>query len=667
VKKFPLFLNFDPRLKAELRGQRRLIVLGLICVLVAVILEAGIYKLVSYSIASVQEAAPIALTESERERIAANEMRDRASQIAPRLERSEDEVFQSLMRHWTEARTFEDAGLPSSLAADLGVPESLVLTALGQDRPRAVGNPAALERLAYYIVAIILLFSLKYWFTRGQAFYLSAAGARLATDMRLKLFAKLQRLPVSYFNDKRAGGIYSVLTNDVNVYQNSVWIVRDSIDGPLKAVVFFAVIFFTQWQLAIVSLLIIPPMAYVIQRNGKRMRARQAVVQDDLGEVGAMTNEALMGTRVVRAFAAESVVQQTYSRFVEKSYASQLEAIRTQASLRPLVELIGAVMLAIVIYICGWLSYGGALNLGQIALLVLALDKINQGFRSIGGVANMYNMVQAATNRIYSEVLDVAEAADADHGHTLPHLTGRIEFRDVTFAYPDGTEAVKNVNFVIEPGTSLALVGPSGAGKSTIADLLLRFYDPSGGQILIDGVDIRELNISWLRKQIGVVPQQTFLFAGTIAENIRLGKEDATDDELRAAANAAHAQEFINNLPESYRTQIGESGIRLSGGQRQRLAIARALVRRPTILLLDEATSALDPASEKAVTEALGQIMQERTTLFIAHRLTTAARADRILVLRRGEVVELGSHKELMEQGGVYAGLFQAFSGGVLA
>jgi ABC-type multidrug transport system fused ATPase/permease subunit len=407
-------------------------------------------------------------------------------------------------------------------------------------------------------------------------------------------------------------------------------------------------------------------MAFVIQRNGRKMKDAQLKVQDDLADLGAMTSEALMGTRVIRAFAAEEKVESTYSNLVERSYRSQVVAIKRLSSLRPLVELIGAFALAAVLYICGWMSYAGIIQLGQIAALIYALDRINQGFKSIGSVTNTYSMVEAASLRIHTEVLDVPEPHDSDSGETLAHPVGHIEFRNVSFAYPDGTEALRNVSFTIEPGTSLALVGPSGAGKSTIADLVLRFYDPSEGQILFDGRDIRTLRLSWLRNQIGVVPQQTFLFAGSVADNLRLGKEDATDEELREAAIAAHADEFISTMNVGYSSELGESGIRLSGGQRQRIAIARALVRKPALLLLDEATSALDPTSEKIVTEALDEIMRTRTTLFIAHRLTTAARADRILVLRRGEVVELGSHKDLIDRGGVYAGLFAAFSGGVL-
>jgi ABC-type multidrug transport system fused ATPase/permease subunit len=248
----------------------------------------------------------------------------------------------------------------------------------------------------------------------------------------------------------------------------------------------------------------------------------------------------------------------------------------------------------------------------------------------------------------------------------LDRVEGRIEFRDVSFTYPDGTQALTKVSFVIEPGQSLALVGPSGSGKSTIADLLLRFYEPTSGQILLDGVDLCELRRNWLRGLMGVVPQNTFLFAGTIADNIRMGNPHATSAEIADAAHAAHVDVFVDEMPARYDSSVGESGVGLSGGERQRVAIARAIVRKPQILLLDEATSALDAVSEKHVQQALEEIMPGRTTLMIAHRLTTAARANRILMLRGGQVIEFGSHRELMDRDGAYAAMYRAFNSGLI-
>lgn len=522
-------------------------------------------------------------------------------------------------------------------------------------------------RLAIVCGGVIGLFGVKYVFTRGQSYYLSHAAARMSSDVRKRLFAKLLRLPVSYFGKRRAGSIQSILTNDVGVYQAAVTIVRDSFDGPIKAIGALGFVFYYQPILGGVALLFMPIFVTVIQRNSKKMKRAQKDVQEALADLNATTQEVLQGTRIVKAFGAEERMQGIYGDLVEHSFEKQMRATRRTASLRPLVELIGAVAIALVLLVAGYLASLGRLIVADIAAVIFALDTVNQGIRNMASVNNTYAQVQAAAERIYGEVLDVPEEhVDALGSRTLENSRGRIEFQNVSFAYPDGTEALRNVDFVLEPGTSLALVGPSGAGKSTIADLMLRFYDPTAGRILFDGVDLRELDVEWLRNQIGVVPQQTFLFAGSIADNIRLGSPHATQAELEEAAKAAHADAFVDRMPARYEADLGEGGQGLSGGERQRVAIARALVRQPAILLLDEATSALDATSEKVVTEALDEIMRTRTSLFIAHRLTTAARADRILVLSRGEVVEQGSHTELMDANGAYAGLFRAFSGGVL-
>jgi len=666
-----LFKRFDSRLSAELKTQRGLIARGLACVVVTSILTGATVPLIGQAVQAISDAsAQGGRTYAEQKYLA----KDEVQLLAKRLNATETQVVDTLSRLQASRDLSGDVmgvGESIALARNLGVQTDAVQKALkeiAKERKAKRQAPRdAVNKLGVISLLVVAVYALKYWFTRGQTYYLSKASARLASDLRLRLFNKLQRLPISYFNNRRIGGIQSVLTNDVNVYQTAVTIIRDSIDGPIKALSAFVFIVWTQWQLAMVTLLFLPAMAIAIQRNGRKMKDAQTQVQADLAELNGMTTEALTGTRVVKAFSAEGSVGASYSRLVEKSFGSQMKAVKRQSSLRPLVELIGALALATVLYICGWLAFNGVLNIGQLASLVFALDVINQGARNLGSVNNTYNQVQAASERIYREVLDVPEESEQSPGtRTILVPEGRIEFRNVAFSYPDGTEALKGVSFVIEPGTSLALVGPSGAGKSTIADLLLRFYRPTSGQILFDGVDIQELDVHWLRSQIGVVPQQTFLFAGTISENIRMGNATATDREVLDAARAAHAEEFINQMPERFESELGERGTRLSGGQMQRVAIARALIRKPTILLLDEATSALDAQSEKAVQSALDEIMRKRTTLFIAHRLTTAARANTILMLRGGEVIEEGSHQALMAANGAYASMYHAFGNGEL-
>jgi ATP-binding cassette, subfamily B, bacterial MsbA len=661
-----LFRSFDPRLAAELRSQRKLIAIGLACVVVTSILTSSTAIFIKYSLQAINDARNL----SEQHLLQQDEIRS----LSARLGRTDVEVSRALagiesrqVASGTYLSPAEEAEVARSLRVD---PASLhremqsTLAERGGDRRTPQD---ALRMLAWLSLGVVGIYGLKYWFTRGQVYFLSKAANSLATDLRIKLFDKLQRLPVTYFNEKRAGGIQSVLTNDVNVYQSAVGMIRDSIDGPIKAIGSLIVIFVLQWQLALVAVCFFPFMFAAIQRNSKKMKAAQAKVQEDLADLASVSLESLQGSRVVKAFSAEERVLQDYRGYVSRSFRSQMEAVKRLASLRPLVELIGAVGLALVIYVAGVLASQGRLQVADIGALVFALDVVNQGFRHLGSVKNTGAQVEAASSRIYKEILDVPEEhIDSPDSITLPLPLGRIEFKNVSFTYPDGTPALKNVSFTIEPGRSLALVGPSGAGKSTIADLVLRFYDPTEGDIFFDGVNLKEIKVSWLRGQIGVVPQQTFLFSGSIADNIRLGKPGATEEEIAEAAHAAHADVFVEKMPSRYASTIGEQGMGLSGGEKQRVAIARALVRKPSLLLLDEATSALDATSEKEVTKALEEIMHQRTTLFIAHRLTTAARADEILYLRRGEVVEQGSHRELMDRNGEYAALFRVFSNGVL-
>lgn len=663
-----VFKRLDPRLMAELKAQRKTIALGLACVLITSLLTSATIWFIERSVRAISDAAPIRSASAPS---LAPQMPDaELKRVAAELNMSETEA-REFLRSTDEALAAErrDALVRQAQARNLdpeAVEKAFGFAAETQEEAEQ-RRRNALVTLGWTALAIVGIFAIKYIFTRGQSYFLSKAAAELAADLRRRMFAKLQRLPINYFHGKRSGAIQSVLTNDVNVYQNAVMIIRDSIDGPIKAVTALVTIFILQWQLAAMALLTFPVMWLFIQRNGKRMRVAQRKVQDDLANLNSVTAENLQGVRIVKAFSAEARMEASYGEHVQKALKSQLVAARRVASLRPLVELIGAVALALVLYFCGFLAFRGQLQLSQIAALIFAFDVINQGFRSLGYVNNTYNQVQAAAGRIYDLILDVEEEhASLAGAKRLENPTGRIEFHDVWFTYADGTEALRGVSFVLEPGTSLALVGPSGAGKSTIADLLLRFYDPTKGHITFDGVDLRDLDKQWLRERIGVVPQQNFLFAGTIADNLRLGAPSATDDDLREAARIAHADVFIDPQPEGYNAIVGERGVGLSGGEIQRVAIARALVRKPTLLLLDEATSALDAHSEKAVQEALDELMATRTSLFIAHRLTTAARATRILVLRRGEVVESGSHRDLMDRQGVYASMYQAFSSGIL-
>ncbi|MGI8922666.1 MAG: ABC transporter ATP-binding protein [Fimbriimonadales bacterium] len=513
---------------------------------------------------------------------------------------------------------------------------------------------------------IIALYSVKYWFTRGQMYYLSDVAHRVTASLRQQLFSKLQSLPIAYFNNKRTGAIQSVITNDVNVIQSGVPLVRDVISAPIRTFGGLTLILILNWKLALVSFIAVPPVAWLIMQNSRKVRKAQETVQQSMSEMTATMNESLGAVRVVRAFSAEERQSQNFSLAVEATYDSNMKVVGRVARLKPLVEIIGAFAIAIIFYLGGILVAQKEMTAGSLLSFIYLLDVIKNGATGIGNISSVYSQVLAATDHVYAEVLDVeSDMKDDENAITLPDPKGHVEFQDVSFTYPDGTPALHGVSFTIEPGTSAALVGRSGAGKSTIADLLLRFYDPTLGAVIFDGNDLRRLDSRWLRKQIGVVPQQTLLFASTIRENITFGKPDATDKEVKQAARSAHADEFISTTPDGYDTVLGERGVRLSGGEMQRVAIARALLVEPKVMLLDEATSSLDAMSEQIVQEALDGIMRERTTLIIAHRLSTAARADQIIVLSQGRIVEKGSHSELISLNGTYAGMYRAFNAGL--
>jgi ATP-binding cassette, subfamily B, bacterial MsbA len=663
--KFRIIPKLDPRIASALSEQRKPILKGLVCTALGAIIAAGMIPLTERTINAIQRAAPM--------RVDLKQAQPYESELSKALGIRVEIVREAIQVGTKKSRLPTDILPPAEVLADeLKVSQEQVDRAyagLGEDEKPSSPEQQndALHDLGLLCLGVIGLFGLKYTFTRGQAYYLSYAANKLAANLRVKMYAKLQRVPMHYFANKRVGGLQSILTNDINVYQTAVTVIRDSIDGPFKAISALIAIFIIQWQLALLALMFVPFLAWFVQRNGQKMKRDQTQVQENLAHLGAFTNEALGGVRVVKAFAAEGTMMRMYQDNVDTSFKSQMRAARRFAQLKPMVELIGAVSLATILYVCGHMARAGTLQISQIVALTFALDVINQGFRSLSNVSNTLSSVQAAADRIYGEILDQPdEESTLGKGRVLENVQGRIAFENVEFSYPDGTQALNSVSFLIEPGTSLALVGPSGAGKSTIADLLLRFHDPSSGRITLDGVDIRELDLQWLRSQFGVVPQQTFLFAGTIEDNLKLSRQNATEAELREATRIAHANGFIDASIHGLQTVLGERGAKVSGGEAQRLAIARALVGNPKLMLLDEATSNLDAESERAVTEAMDEVMVGRTTILIAHRLTTAMRASDILVLRKGAAIESGKPQELVQRQGVFSDMWRTFNHGMI-
>lgn len=539
--------------------------------------------------------------------------------------------------------------------------------------------------------AVLVVFLIKGLFSFWQAYLLSLTANSVATRLRDQLFAHLHSLSLSFFNRRRTGAILSVLTNDVPVIQGAAMGVRDIISAPLTIIVSLAWLFFLSWRLALLAVVFIPFMAVAVNRIGRRIRHIASLVQNKLSDITVIIEETVSGVRIVKSFAAEEHEIIRFQHENASTLHTVMRQVRRSAQLRPVVEFIGAFGLALVLFVGGnlvartnqlhqlyvshWIllhphqappgpvkyaAISGGLTQGALIAFIYLLNNIARAAGNIGGIVTIRAQALAAARRIFDEILDIPpEIKEKSHPVRIARLQGNVKFENVSFRYSgDGPDVLRNVSFEVRPGEVVALVGRSGAGKSTLVDLIPRFYDPTSGRVLIDGVDVRDLRLSELRRQIGIVPQETWLFAGTLRDNIAYGNRSATDAEIMAAARAANAS-FLEGMERGLNTVVGERGIRLSGGERQRIAIARAILMNPRLLILDEATSSLDASSEALVQEALERLMVDRTTLVIAHRLSTIVNAERILAMQDGRIVEAGSHRELMEAGGYYARLYE--------
>lgn len=520
------------------------------------------------------------------------------------------------------------------------------------------GGLATLDRAALWLILVIVIQAAA----AALRFSLfTVAGERVVARLRGDLFARLVEQEIAFFDEKKTGELTNRLSSDTTVLQNAVSVnISMALRFLVTTVGGMGLLFYTSPRLTLVMLAVVPPVALGAVAYGRRVRKLSRDVQDALASGSEVAEEVLGGIRTVRAFDAERHEAARYASAVARSFDIARKRALTAATFMGVASFAAYLAAVAVLWYGGRLVAGGGLTAGGLTSFLVYTLLV--AF-SLGGLSDLwadFMKASGAAERIF-ELLDRAPAIPPAGGAEPAHVEGRVELSGVVFSYPTRRDApvLTGIDLAIRPGEVVALVGPSGAGKSTIAGLLSRLYDPDAGAILLDGHDLRELSPSFLRRQVGVVAQEPILFSSSIGENIRYGREGATDAEVEAAARAANAHTFVSRFPDGYATLVGERGVQLSGGQKQRVAIARAVLKDPRILVLDEATSALDAESEHLVKEALDRLMEGRTTLIIAHRLSTVKGADRVLVIDGGKIVQSGPHAALMAEDGMYKRLVE--------
>ena len=530
---------------------------------------------------------------------------------------------------------------------------------IGYAIDNGIRPPGDIDTLRLWTILFIAAAVGEWIFNRARITLMAYVGSRVVADTRSDLFGHLHTLSLNFHNNYSVGSLMSRLISDVGVLQDFVtW----SITGMARS--FFVLIgivvamLIMNWQLALVTFAVVPVMVIIANYWRRHVRDAYRATRSRLSLINSYLNESISGIRVVKSFAREDRNFAYFNNLNLSFFDANVDAARLAALFFPSVDFMGALATALVVGFGGWLVIGDALSAGTLVAFVLYVDRFFDPIREMAQRYNIFQSTMAASERIFG-LLDLKpDLDDLPDAKDLPPVQGHVKFEQVAFRYKDDEPVLENINLEAAPGQCIALVGETGAGKSTIIRLLSRFYDVTEGVVRIDGHDLREVTLASLHSQLGIVLQDTFLFGGTIGDNIRYGRLDATDDEIIEAAKAVGAHDFISLLPEGYQTEVGEDGTNLSVGQRQIVSFARALLSDPGILILDEATSSVDTATEKIIQEALDHLMQGRTSFVIAHRLSTIVNADKIVVLDKGQVVESGSHRELLAQQGRYYNLY---------
>ena len=516
------------------------------------------------------------------------------------------------------------------------------------------------SRLGTLLIALALLYVFQQLTNVGDNYFRHVLGGKFILDLRVKLYSYLQRLSLSFYEKTSTGEIMSRVTNDVNAMENfvthgSAFFAVDL----LRLLGTIVILLWMNWQLALLVFIPIPVIILSLRSFNKRVRPIYRRTRDRLGDINARLQDNLSGIKVIQAFAQEEREKERFSYDSRSYFNAQVQGIRQWAVFFPSMDLVSQVSRVILLGVGAVMVIRGTLSLGSLVAFISYLTFLFDPLRRLVEIDNVFQGAIAAGERIIELLDQKAEVQEVPDAVDLPPLKGKVDFEGVSFAYQSGEEVLHEVSFTIQPGETVALVGPSGAGKTSIANLLCRFYDPQGGTVRVDGHDLQTVAMDSLRSQIAVVLQDTFLFNTSVRENLSYGNPKADEQEIIQAATAAYANDFIQELPEGYDTQIGERGVRLSGGQKQRLALARAILIDPAILILDEATSSVDAEAEYLIQQALEYVLKGRTALVIAHRLSTIRNADKIIALDNGRIVEVGSHQELMRRNGLYSQLYQ--------
>jgi subfamily B ATP-binding cassette protein MsbA len=509
---------------------------------------------------------------------------------------------------------------------------------------------------------IVAAFLLKNIFGYLQGYFMAYVEFGAMRDLRDQAYVHLNKLSLDYFKNERVGNLISKFTNDVNVVQSSISATFSNlIKEPVTLLVFFFIALSISWQLTILAIIVVPISTLIIIWIGQKLRKQSTVLQSKLADITSVLQESISGVKVVKAFGMENYENNKFMHETTSYFKLALKIVRTRNSSSPITEILSVLIGAIIIY------YGGLLVLventisaSQFMGFLVAIFQMMPPIKELGGVNNRIQEASAAADRIFLIMDSDPIIKSKDGAQELLEFKRDIRFDSVSFNYEESNEAVLNkVSFEINKGDILALVGPSGGGKSTLVDLVPRFYDPTDGSILIDGVDIRDFKLDSLRRKMGIVTQETFLFNGSVKQNIAYGLDDYPFEKIVDVAKTANAHEFVEQMPQGYDTIVGERGVKLSGGQKQRVTIARALLKNPEIMIFDEATSALDSESEILVQQAIERLMVNRTTFVIAHRLSTIRNATKILVIDRGKITQMGTHDELLaDPNGLYKKLY---------